>query len=231
MKKITCLVLALITICMSLTSCGAGGDTNMHKIMTAMHKDKVILASAYSDEADCYEYKSLPELPYHNRWDNVDYDSTEAWADNVYYRHHIVFNANRVEIRQDNYAKEIKTNIYWNAKDNTIAIKLYSAYSYKGWNTDAKDPQNHGFAVDDGFSVAAVQDDEDPKIVFDMNVYYEKGKFELSDATYDINSFKFNNPGEIVGCEDMFLSDMVDLLNDALAGLNGVYTAKGYPIK
>ncbi len=230
MKKITCLVLALITICISLVSCGSGGDTNMHKIMDAIHKEKVILASTYSAEADCYEYYSLPEVPYHNGWDNVNYDSTEAWADNVYYRHHIMFNADRVEIRQNSYAKTFETKIFWDAKDNTISIKLQEGYAYSVWNDDARDPQYHGFTGDDGFDITSYDSDND-EITFDMNVYYEKGKFEVSDATYDINEFKIYNPGKISGCEEMFINDMVKLLNDALNGLNGVYTAKGYPIK
>ena len=191
MKKIICLALAIITICLSLASCGAGGDTNMHKIMTAMHKDKAILASAYPDEADCYEYKSLPELPYHEDWDNVNYDSTRAWADNVYYRHHIKFNVDRVEVRQNNYAKEIDAQIFWDADDNTISISLRSAYSYDAWYIAKTEREESGFYNDEGFSVSSYEAEND-KIVFDMNVYYEKGKFELSDATYDVNSFDFN---------------------------------------
>ena len=230
MKKIICLVLALITICMSLTACGAGGDTNMHKLMTAMHKDKTILASAYPEEADTYSYTSLPELPYHGDWDNVDYDSTEAWADNVYYRHHIAFNANRVEVRANNYAKEIDIRIFWDADDNTIEVSLRKAYSYDAWHIAKTEREQSGFYNDDGFNVSSYGA-ENEDIVFDMNVYYEKGKFELSDATYDESAFSFSNPGEISGCEDIFFSDIIDLLNDALDGLNGIYTAKGCPIK
>ena len=230
MKKIVCLVLALIAVCMTLAACGPGGDTNMHKLMDAIHKENAILASTYSAEADCYEYSSLPEVPYNNGWENVNYDSTEAWADNVYYGHHILFNANRIEIRQDNYLIEFDAKIYWNAKDNTITISLYDGYQYSVWNNAAKDPQNHGFDGEKGFDITS-KDSENDELVFDMNVYYEKGKFEVSDATYDMSAFRVYNPGKISGCEERFINDMVDLLNDALNGLNGIYTAKGYPIK
>ena len=230
MKKIICLVLALLTVCISLASCGAGGDTNMHKIMTAIHKDKAILASTYPADADCYVSQSLSEVPYHNGWDNVNYDSTEAWADNVYYGHHILFKADRVEVRENNYAKEFEGKIFWDAKENTISISLYEGYAYNVWTDKAKDPQYHGFSSDDGFSITSYSAEND-EITFDMNVYYEKGKFEVSDATYDISQFTVSNPGKIAGCEDMFIADMVDLLNDALNGLNGIYTQKGYPIR
>ena len=230
MKRIICLVLALIAVCVSFASCGAGGDTNMHKIMTAIHKEKAILASTYPAEADCYKSASLAEVPYHNGWDNVNYDSTEAWADNVYYKHHILFKADRVEVRENSYAKEFEIRIYWKAKENTISISLYEGYGYSVWNQKAKDPQYHGFSGDDGFSVTSYGSENDD-IVFDMNVYYEKGKFDVSDATYDISAFKISNPGKIANCEGMFIEDMVDLLNDSLNGLNGIYTQKGYPIR
>ena len=230
MKRIICLVLALIAVCVSFASCGAGGDTNMHKIMTAIHKEKAILASTYPAEADCYKSASLAEVPYHNGWDNVNYDSTEAWADNVYYKHHILFKADRVEVRENSYAKEFEIRIYWKAKDNTISISLYEGYGLSVWNQKAKDPQYHGFSGDDGFSVTSYGS-ENADIVFDMNVYYEKGKFDVSDATYDISAFKISNPGKIANCEGMFIEDMVDLLNDSLNGLNGIYTQKGYPIR
>ena len=210
MRRIICLVLALIAVCVSFASCGAGGDTNMHKIMTAIHKEKAILASTYPAEADCYKSASLAEVPYHNGWDNVNYDSTEAWADNVYYKHHILFKADRVEVRENSYAKEFEIRIYWKAKENTISISLYEG--------------------DDGFSVTSYSS-ENADIVFDMNVYYEKGKFDVSDATYDISAFTISNPGKIANCEGMFIEDMVDLLNDSLNGLNGIYTQKGYPIR
>ena len=225
MKKIVCLALALIAICMPLVSCGPGGDTNMHKIMQAIEKENAILASTYSSDADCYSYDSLDEVPYDNGWENVDYDSTKAWADNVYYKHHILFNANRTEIRKNSYAKDFDTKIFWNAKDNTISISLREKYTYSVWNaTDSKFKSEKGFEVSSYNSDGAV-------LVFDMNVYYTNGKFEVSDATYDISTFTVSNPGKISGCEDIFVGDMVDLLNDALSGLNGVYTDKGYPIK
>ncbi len=225
MKKIICFVLALVTVCTLLVACGPGGDTNMHKIMHAIEKEEAIRASTYPDEADCYVYHSLDKAPYDNGWQNVNYDSTEAWADNVYYKHHIMFNADRIQIRQDAYKKEFDTKIYWDAKDNTISIGLYEAYSYQVW-----DSQRERFNSDKGFEVSSY-DTVDAELFFDMNVYYEKGSFEVSDATYDAAKFTVRNPGEFSGCMDTFIGDMVDLLNDALDGLNGVYTAKGYPIK
>lgn len=230
MKKIICFVLALITVCLSLVACGPGGDTNMHKIMHAIEKENAILASTYSKEVDCYEDTSLSEMPYDNGWENVDHESTKAWADNVYYGRHILFNANRVELKKDSYAKDFDTKIYWNAKENTISISLREKYEYNVWNNKAKDPKYHSFKSDDGFEVSSY-DSENAKLVFDMNIYYENGKFEVSDATYDINEFSVRNPGEIAGCEDIFVADMVELLNDALNGLNGIYKEKGYPIK
>lgn len=230
MKKIVCLLLTLITVCASLVACGAGGDTNMHKIMDAIHKENAIRASVYPDEADCYEYRSLSELPYHNGWDNVNYESIEAWADNVYYGHHILFHADRVEIRQNSYLKTFDTKIYWNSKDNTISIALYQSYAYHVWNNEAADPQHHAFLSSRGFQISS-SGEEDAELLFDMNVYYEKGKFEVSDATYDMSQFTVYNPGKITGCEELFVGDMVELLNDALNGLDGVYAAKGYPIK
>ncbi len=230
MKKIICLALSFATVCMLLVACGSGGDTNMHKIMDAIEKENAILASTYPSEADVYEYHSLPELPYDNGWENVNYDSTEAWADNVYYGRHILFQAERTQIRENNYLKELDTKIYWNAKDNTIAISLQEGYRYAVWNDDARDPQYHGFTSDYGFEVSSY-DSENDEIVFDMNVYYENGKFEVSDATYDISQFTIRNPGEFTDCEGIFIEDMVDLLNDALDGLNEIYTAKGYPIR
>ena len=231
MKKIICLALALVTVCTLLVACGPGGDTNMHKIMHAIEKEGAIRASTYPDEADCYVYHSLDEAPVNNGWQNVTYDSTEAWADNVYYKHHIMFNADRVEIRQDAYKKEFETNIYWDAKENTISIKLYQGYSYSIWDDSSKNPDNHGFNSEKGFGISSYNSDGDAYIVFDMNTYYEKGKFEVSDATYDATQFTVYNPNEFSDCMDTFIVDMVDLLNDALDGLNGVYTAKGYPIK
>ena len=167
MKKIICLALALIAICMPLVSCGPGGDTNMHKIMQAIEKENAILASTYSSDADCYSYDSLAEVPYDNGWENVDYDSTKAWADNVYYKHHILFNANRTEIRKNSYAKDFDTKIFWNAKDNTISISLREKYEYNVWNNKAKDPKYHGFKSDDGFEVSSY-DSDNAKLVFDI---------------------------------------------------------------
>ena len=230
MKKIICLVLVLITVCMSLFACGSGGDTNMHKIMDAIHKENSIKASTYPAEADCYKSQSLPEVPYNDGWNNVNYDSIEAWADNVYYRHHIAFNAERIEIRQNSYAKDFDARIFWDAKDNTISIKLRSGYSYSVWNNEARDPMYHGFTTAKGFDVTSF-DTENHEIVFDMNDYYSNGKFDAADATYDISQFNFYNPGKISNCEEIFINDMVKLLNDALDGLNRIYTEKGYPIK
>lgn len=231
MKKLLAIALLAVLLVGTLVSCGPGGDTNMHKIMKAIEKEGAILASAYPSDADCYTYQSLSKLPVHEGdWENVNYDSTKAWADNVYYKNHILFKADRIEMRQDAYKKDFETKIYWDAKENTISISLYEAYTYSVWDNAAKDPQYHAFNSDKGFTVSSYSSD-DAKFTFDMNVYYEKGSFAASDATYDAAEFTVSNPGDITGAMDIFVGDMVDLLNDALDGLNGVYTAKGYPIK
>ena len=230
MKKIICLAVALITVCALLVACGPGGDTNLHKIMEAMDKEEI--ACGYHDEADCYSYKSLPNLPYDpsDGWDNVNYDSIEAWSDNVYYRNHIMFKADMNEVRENRYQKEIRLTIIWRSAENELKVRI-ERYDYNAWNNEARDPQYHGFYDDDGFEAFSNDDLENHYIVFSMDDYYENGKFELEDATYDINSFYFRNPGKIAGIEDMVFEDVVDLLNDAFDGLNKVYTAKGYPIK
>lgn len=233
MKRIISIALVLCALCATLVACGPGGDTNLHKIMHAMDKEGT-LACGYPSEADLYSNYSLSELPYNSStgWENTNYNSIEAWADNVYYAHHIVFNAERVEIRENRYAKEIDIRIIWRSPENEIRIDI-EGYSYDVWNNEARDPRYHGFDGEKGFG--AVTDNPDSSksysIVFNMNDYYENGKFDLDDATCDMESIRFYNPGQIAGHEDMVLEDVVDLLNDAFDGLNGVYAAKGYPIK
>ena len=228
MKKIICLVLALIAVCMPLVACGPGGDTNLHKVMEAMNNDEIICG--YFEDADSYSYYSLPEVPCNNGWYNVNYDSIEAWSDNVYYRNHIMFKAELNEVRENRYQKEIRLTMIWRSAENELKVRI-DKYDYNVWNNEARDPQYHGFYDDKGFEARSNTDLENYFIVFNMNDYYENGKFDLDDATYDISTINFSNRGNIVGCEDMVLEDMIDLLNNSLNGLNQVYGAKGYPIK
>ncbi|MBE6532246.1 MAG: hypothetical protein E7676_01905 [Ruminococcaceae bacterium] len=219
MKRIISLLLAVALICASLVSCGPGGDTNMHKIMHAMAKEGTIAYSVYSDEADCYNYATNPDVAYN---DNINHKTVKAWADNVNYKNSVSFYASCVEVVENQSLANFRVKIVWDAKENTLTLTMYEGYDYRVW-----DFAKNEFSWALGFEVI----DEDKEFVFDMNDYYQNGELLESDATFDISEFTIKNNGKVNGCEKIFINDMIELLNEALDGLNEVYSAKGYPIK
>ena len=219
MKRIVSLLLAVVVICASLVSCGAGGDTNMHKIMHAMAKEGTIAYSVYSSEADCYEYATNPDVANDA---NITHKTVKAWADNVNYKRSIKFSASCLKVVENQSYVYFRADIVWDAKDDTITLTMYEGYDYEVWNAAKND-----FDWNRGFEVI----DENKEFVFNMSDYYAKGRLEKADATFDISEFTIKNHGDVEGCEEIFINDMIGLLNDALDGLNEVYSAKGYPIK
>ena len=72
------------------------------------------------------------------------------------------------------------------------------------------------------------ENSDNANLVFDMNIYY----INLKSVTQSTGQVPSPFPPEkIPGCKDNLIGDMVDLLNDALSCLNGVYTDNAFPIK
>ncbi len=218
MKKLLCALLVFCSI-VGLVACnGVGGDTNMHKIMQAICKDGTITGS------DIYVYESAPETPKdaNHQFLNENYKYVTASSSGTgYYKHYIHFTARNIVIVKDSYSIDMQIRFKWSAEDNVIDVEITSS-TYNEWNT-AKNKWK------DGFGVTA------EKITFDMNVYYNEGSYEYEDATYTFDegnkNVLSNHFNTVEDGEKLVIELVVNLLNDALNGLNEIYTEKGYPIK
>ncbi len=214
MKKILALALVSVLLIGTLVSCGAGGKTNMHKLMKAIYKDGVIDYGYLDTVQDLYKYES-GEVPsgHYTDYPNADYKEVYAYAESGYYKHYLNLSAGNQIVTKDVSNNYIDADIQWFADDNTIVLKLYRC-GYCKWDAVKNEWDNYA-----SFEGGA-------KFTYDMNLYYENGKFETTDATAVYEGSNVDEVGR-----EVLLRDCTALLNDALNGLNEVYGAKGYPIK
>lgn len=215
--RLICLVLVVCTLSVSLFACG-GGDSNMHKVMDAVCSDGKL---GNDGKTDVYEYKSA-DIKYveSGKWINENYNHLKAWADGTAYpKHRVDFVFDYVCIVKDASYKDIRMDFKWTAKENTVTVS--GDYEYMEWNASKK-------AWNGDYTFTNYYED---KYVFDMNAYYENGKFVATDATAtlsDITKKKLEKNPEF---ETMMLNDIADILTKAFDGLDSVYAPKGFPIK
>ncbi len=217
MKKLLCLLLATISMLALLACNGAGGDTNMHKIMQAALKEKTITSS------DVYEYSSLPEAPKDNQGNylNQDYEYTYALISSGYYKHYVLFSARHIVVEENEYFIDMQIKIKWNAEDNTVVVDTQGS-NVLLWDT-SKNKWKSSFGV------------EFKGVTYDMNAYYNDGDFDKEDAVYTASDEVKNLLAQYFPTAEVGVKFMIerisDLLDDAFDGLNEVYTKKGYPIR
>lgn len=219
MKRIIALVIILTTFTLALASCGGpGGDTNMHKIMQAMYKDEVISTDYLNHNPDSFVYQTADQVERteNGQFANQDYKYVSASATSGYYKHYVNFYISSTVFVKDTHYKHQQATLQWRAEENTMVVK-YSGYEYQPWNVEK---QRWGESI----YLAAVGE-----ISYDMNVYYENGKFETTDATATFDEDK--DRIESLGMADQIVQDCTSFLNEALDGLDKVYAEKGYPIK
>ena len=215
--RLICLVLVVCTLCASLFACG-GGDSNMHKVMDAVCSDGKL---GNDGKTDVYEYKSKDVDSYMNGdLINDNFTSLKAWASGTAHpKHRVDFVYSYVDIKKDDSYKLMSMNFKWTAKENTVSVS--GEYRFVEWNA-ARNDWNGDYTFDNYY---------EDKFVFDMNAYYEKGKFEASDATYTLHEITQKKLEKHPEFENMMLADIADVLTKAFDGLDSVYAPKGFPIK
>lgn len=215
MKKILAFVLVAVMLVGALVSCDAGGDTNMHKLMKAAYKDGLIDCEGDSlTNKDMYKVETGTfERDSQNNVVNQDYRQAYAYATGGYYKHYMNFRAGKTEVIEDTSYIFLDISIQWVTEDNTVVVKI-SRCGYSKWDTVKNEFDQYA-----RFEGGA-------EFTYDMNKYYENGKFLTTDATAVYTGTDVDDVGK-----DKLLQDCTDLLNEAFGGLNPIYTAKGYPIK
>lgn len=206
MKKIVALALVIAVFALTLASCGSGGDTKMHKIMEAA-EDNIITRD------DIYEYKSIAGF---QSTDNEDYTEVRALCNGVNPGVLVGFSASDLKVVKDTSKNDTSLNITWWAEDSDVTYESQSVsvlantismeveYTTRHW-----DSARGEWMTDTTYKA----------LVYGLNMddYYQNGSFSAEGVT-------------TVGDSEC-TAVAVSLLNDAFGGLNGVFTAKGYPIK
>lgn len=211
MKKLLCLLLAALTLCGALVSCGPGGDTNMHAIMQAICKDGTIGSDG---ETDVYESVSDSNITL-TRDLNENYTEVKAYADGTgHYKHRIDFYMDYTAIVKDTSKTVLYGRFYWSADTDKITVD-FTAYRYSVWS----ETENKWISETDV---------SNGDVIFDMSTYYNDGEYDAADATYEFTDFQLKDAGDNLG---MLISDVAKVLTLSLDGLNTIYTAKGLPIK
>lgn len=211
MKKLLCLLLAALTLCGALVSCGPGGDSNMHAIMQAICKDGTIGSDG---ETDVYKSVSDSNITY-DRNLNENYTELKAYADGTgHYKHRIDFYMSYTAIVKDTSKTVLYGRFYWSADTDKITVD-FASYKYSVWSDTESKWKDEAWISDE-------------QVTFDMSVYYDKGEYMGTDATYEFNEQKLKDVGDNL---DMLITDVAKVLTLSLDGLNTIYTAKGLPIK
>ena len=220
MKKLLCFILSVLLL-ISMVACSSGGDTNMYKVKAAVEKGEIALDGI----EDAYTDSGTKKYDDHFPWDYefLAYCS-EVTDDYVEFK---IFAHNKIEkICNDQltmtvrwWAKGGEVQLYEKGETVTVesdSLSWVAEYELYEWDNSTASMVYSGKSTAAEYNVACNNGC--------MDEFYQNGRFDtLSRSSMIAKDPEGLEPG-------LWFTTPIDAINQALQGLNEIYTEKGYPI-